>query len=209
MPIVTLSHEIGAGGPEIGQELAQRLGLHYVDQELISEAALRYGVQEEKLSSLDEAKPSFFERFDTETRRYITVLQTALYEFAEKDRVVLMGRSGQWLLRGYPARFPGASDGTLRSQGQAPRQEALGPDGRAHEPAGGARYGPPGRCGEDRAYALPVRGGRAGSCPLRSGDQHGEALDRRRRGAHRWRAPAPRHGHHASEPATRHGSGAR
>jgi cytidylate kinase len=102
MPIVTLSHEIGAGGPEIGQNLAERLGLHYVDQELISEAALRYGLQEEKLSSLDESKPSLLERFDAETRGYITVLQTALYEFAEKDRVVLMGRSGQWLLRGIP-----------------------------------------------------------------------------------------------------------
>ena len=102
MSIVTLSHEIGAGGPEIGKLLAERLGLHYVDQELISEAALRYGLQEEKLSSLDESKPSFLERFDAETRRYITVLQTALYEFAEKDRVVLMGRSGQWLLRGIP-----------------------------------------------------------------------------------------------------------
>ena len=102
MPIVTLSHEIGAGGPEIGQKLAERLGLHYVDQELISEAALRYGLLEEKLSSLDESKPSLFERFDAETRRYLTVLQTALYEFAEKDRVVLMGRSGPWLLRGIP-----------------------------------------------------------------------------------------------------------
>ena len=28
MPIVTLSHEIGAGGPEIGKNLAERLGLH-------------------------------------------------------------------------------------------------------------------------------------------------------------------------------------
>ncbi len=102
MPIVTLSHEIGAGGPEIGQKLAERLSLHYVDQELISQAVLRYGLLEEKLSSLDESKPSLFERFDTETRRYLTVLQTALYEFAEKDRVVLMGRAGQWLLRGIP-----------------------------------------------------------------------------------------------------------
>ena len=34
MSIVTLSHEIGAGGPEIGQKLAERLGLHCVDQEL-------------------------------------------------------------------------------------------------------------------------------------------------------------------------------
>jgi len=105
MPIVTLSHEIGAGGPEIGQKLAERLSLHYVDQELISQAALRYGLREEKLSSLDESKPSLFERFDTETRRYLTVLQTVLYEFAEQDRVVLMGRAGQWLLRGIPHVF--------------------------------------------------------------------------------------------------------
>jgi cytidylate kinase len=102
MSILTVSHEIGAGGPEIGQKVADQLGWHYVDQELISDAALRYGVLEEKLSSLDESKPSLFERFDAETRRYITVLQTAVFEFAEQDRVVLMGRAGQWLLRGLP-----------------------------------------------------------------------------------------------------------
>ena len=102
MAIVTISHEMGAGGPEIGTALAEALGYHYVDQELLSEAAHRYGLLEEKLSHLEEAKPSLFERFDTETRRYITVIQTALYEFAEHDNVVLMGRGGQWLLRGIP-----------------------------------------------------------------------------------------------------------
>jgi len=102
MAIVTISHEIGAGGPEIGQQLADRLGSRYVDHELISNAATRYGLLEEKLSHLDESKPSLFERFDAETRRYITVIQTALYDFAEQDNVVLMGRGGQWLLRGIP-----------------------------------------------------------------------------------------------------------
>jgi len=102
MAIVTISHEIGAGGPEIGQQLAERLGCRYVDHELISNAATRYGLLEEKLSHLDESKPSLFERFDAETRRYITVIQTALYDFAEQDNVVLMGRGGQWLLRGIP-----------------------------------------------------------------------------------------------------------
>jgi cytidylate kinase len=102
MAIVTISHEIGAGGPEIGQLLAERLGYRYVDHELISNAATRYGLLEEKLSHLDESKPSLFERFDAETRRYITVIQTALYDFSERDNVVLMGRGGQWLLRGIP-----------------------------------------------------------------------------------------------------------
>jgi cytidylate kinase len=102
MAIVTLSHEIGAGGPEIGQLLAERLGCRYVDHELISNVAERYGLPEEKLAHLDESKPSLFERFDVETRRYITILQTTLYDFAEQDNVVLMGRGGQWLLRGIP-----------------------------------------------------------------------------------------------------------
>ena len=102
MSIITISHEMGAGGPEIGQQVAERLGYKYVDHELISETAHRYGLLEEKLEHLDETKPSLFERFDAETRRYITAMQTALYEFADKDRVVLMGRGGQWLLRGIP-----------------------------------------------------------------------------------------------------------
>ena len=102
MSIVALSYEIGSGGPEIGQKVAERLGLHCVDQEIISEAALRYGLLEEKLSGLDESKPSLFERFDAETHRYTAALQTALYDFAEQDRVVLIRRAGQWLLRGVP-----------------------------------------------------------------------------------------------------------
>jgi cytidylate kinase len=102
MSIITISHELGAGGPDLGQMLAAQLGYRYVEQELIADAARRYGLLEEKLSHLDEAKPSLFERFDAETRRYITVIQTALYEFAEHDNVILMGRGGQWLLRGVP-----------------------------------------------------------------------------------------------------------
>jgi cytidylate kinase len=100
--IITISHQLGAGGPEIGMALAQRLGYRYVDQELIQDAVRRYGLVEEKASHLDESKPSLFERFDAETRHYITILQTTLLEFAEADNVILMGRGGQWLLRGIP-----------------------------------------------------------------------------------------------------------
>jgi cytidylate kinase len=102
MAILTISHQMGAGGPEVGMAVAQRLGYRYVDQELLQDAVRRYGLAEEKLSHLDESKPSLFERFDAETRHYITILQTTLLEFAEVDNVVLMGRGGQWLLRGIP-----------------------------------------------------------------------------------------------------------
>lgn len=102
MAIITISHKLGAGGPEIGMAVAERLGFRYVDQEMIIEAARRYGVGEERLTQLDESKPSLFERFDAETRLYLTVLQTALYDVAEGDHVVIMGRGGQYLLRGIP-----------------------------------------------------------------------------------------------------------
>jgi cytidylate kinase len=102
MAILTVSFQMGAGGPEVGMAVAQRLGYRYVDQELLQDAVRRYGLAEEKLSHLDESKPSLFERFDAETRHYITILQTTLLEFAEVDNVVLMGRGGQWLLRGIP-----------------------------------------------------------------------------------------------------------
>lgn len=102
MAIIVISHQMGAGGPEIGMTLAQRLGYRYVNQELLLDAARRYGLAEERLSHLDESKPTLFERFDTETRQHITVLQTTLLEFAELDNAVLMRGGGQWLLRGVP-----------------------------------------------------------------------------------------------------------
>ena len=100
MAIIVVSHQMGAGGPEVGRALAQRLGYHYVDQELLLDAVRRYGLAEEKLSHLDESKPTLFERFDTETRHHITVLQATLLELAELDNAVFMRGGGQWLLRG-------------------------------------------------------------------------------------------------------------
>src|SRR5260370_36879319 len=100
--MLVISHQMGAGGPEIGMALGQRLGYRYVNQELLLDAARRYGLAEERLSHLDESKPTLFERFDTETRHHITVLQTTLLEFAEQDNCVLMRGGGQWLLPGGP-----------------------------------------------------------------------------------------------------------
>lgn len=102
MAIIVISTQMGAGGPEIGMALAQKLGYRYVDRELLLDAVRRYGLAEEKLSHLDESKPTIFERFDTETRHHITVLQTTLLELAELDDAIFLRGGGQWLLRGIP-----------------------------------------------------------------------------------------------------------
>jgi cytidylate kinase len=102
MAIIVLSHQMGAGGPEIGMALGQKCSYRYVDQELLQDAGRRYGLAEDRLSQLDESKPTIFERFDAETRHHITVLQTTLLELAELDNAVFMRGGGQWLLRGVP-----------------------------------------------------------------------------------------------------------
>src|SRR5262245_47021774 len=102
MAIIVVSHQMGAGGPEIGMSLAQRLGYRYVNQGLLLDAARRYRLAGDKLSHSSESSPTLFERSATETRHHITVLQTTCLEFAEDDNCVLMRGGGQWLLRGVP-----------------------------------------------------------------------------------------------------------
>ena len=102
MAILTISHEMGSGGAEIGMALATRLGYTYVDNEELLGRAQRYGLAEERLARLVEDRPSWVERFDAETRRCILALQAVLYEFAQADNAVLIGGGGQWLLRGVP-----------------------------------------------------------------------------------------------------------
>src|SRR5437870_12826335 len=94
--IITISHQTRTGGPEIGMALAKRLGYRYVDQDLISDAARRYGLLEEKLSYLDESKPSPLERFHVARRRYITVIRRALPAFADAGCIVQMWSRGRW-----------------------------------------------------------------------------------------------------------------
>jgi len=102
MAILTISHEMGSGGAEIGMAVATRLGYTYVDNEELLGRAQRYGLAEERLARLVEDRPSWVERFDAETRRCILALQAVLYEFAQADNVVMIGGGGQWLLRGVP-----------------------------------------------------------------------------------------------------------
>jgi len=102
MAILTISHEMGSGGAEIGMAVATRLGYTYVDTEELLARAQRYGLGEERLARLVEDRPSWVERFDAETRRCILALQAVLYEFAQADNVVMIGGGGQWLLRGVP-----------------------------------------------------------------------------------------------------------
>jgi cytidylate kinase len=56
MPIVTISSQFGAEGPAVGSRLAQRLGVEYVDKDIIHRIALDLQVDQEKVAEFDEGR---------------------------------------------------------------------------------------------------------------------------------------------------------
>jgi hypothetical protein len=55
--VVALSRTLGAGGEELGAELARELGFEYVDSEIISQAAERAGVSTDVVAQTEARKP--------------------------------------------------------------------------------------------------------------------------------------------------------
>ena len=62
MPVVTVSGNLGSGAREVAQAVAVRLGLDYVDQEIMVEAARRLGVSVSAVESHDERPSRLGER---------------------------------------------------------------------------------------------------------------------------------------------------
>ena len=54
--IVTISHATGAGGDNIGRSVADRLGFRYVDEEIITLAAQKYGLDAELVADAERRK---------------------------------------------------------------------------------------------------------------------------------------------------------
>ncbi|GAB4267762.1 cytidylate kinase-like family protein [Deferrisoma sp.] len=63
MPVITISNQFGAGGPEIGRELAKRLGIDYLDKEIIHRVALEVNVPDEDVEEFEEEHHSKFKSF--------------------------------------------------------------------------------------------------------------------------------------------------
>ena len=58
--IITIGREFGSGGHEIGQKLADRLGIPLYDNRLVSMAAEELGVKTEDAERVDESSLNTF-----------------------------------------------------------------------------------------------------------------------------------------------------
>ncbi|MDW7711588.1 MAG: cytidylate kinase-like family protein [Deferrisomatales bacterium] len=63
MPVITISNQFGAGGPEVARELAKRLDIDYLDKEIIHRIALEINVPEEDVAEFEAEYHSKFKSF--------------------------------------------------------------------------------------------------------------------------------------------------
>ncbi len=105
--VLTLSRELGAGDQGFAPPLAERLGLHVCDREMLEQQAIRLGVPEAELEKIDEQPAGIFQRFRPGSiyQRYFQALEQLTRELAERGEVLLVGRGGCWFLRDHPTAF--------------------------------------------------------------------------------------------------------
>lgn len=106
MAILTVSREFGSGGREIGRTVAQSLDYAYVDKDTILQyikgAGGKWG---EWGKELDEHCPTVWEKYDRSFKVFAALIESAVLEQALQDRVVIMGRGGNYVLKDFPHVF--------------------------------------------------------------------------------------------------------
>lgn len=63
MPVITISSQFGAGGPEVGRELAKQLDIDFLDKEIIHRVALEVNVSDEEVAEFEAEHHSKFKSF--------------------------------------------------------------------------------------------------------------------------------------------------
>ena len=103
MAILTISREFGSGGREIGQAVAEILNYEYINKERLIGDIRAAGKEWEKYGKdLDEHCPTMWEKYDWSFRGFTALLQSLILNYALNNKVVIMGRGGNFLLKDIP-----------------------------------------------------------------------------------------------------------
>ena len=138
MGIVTISASYGAGGPEVGPAVAERLGLVFHDRAIPARVAGRLGVSQDDAEANDERVVRGLWRLmaslgampdpvggvvpvigEPDERAYRQQTERVLREIADGAGGVVLGRAGAMVLRGRPdalhVRLDGPPEARLRT----------------------------------------------------------------------------------------------
>ena len=115
--VVTIGRQMGSGGRELGQLLAQRLGVEFYDKRLLMDAAKKSGLLPEFFEQNDERTPNRLTGglglgmsfFGGTTLSGCTIDDTvyraqseAIRELGETKSCVIVGRTADYILRNHP-----------------------------------------------------------------------------------------------------------
>ena len=123
MAVITISHQIGSCGREIGQKVAQKMGYPYVDREIVQGVAARLGVTEDEASDHDEKADSLISQIigslgytslggptilNEEMAAQVgtdSYLDTAKYHKATQQVIETVSAQGNVVIAGHGAKF--------------------------------------------------------------------------------------------------------
>ncbi len=106
MAIVAVSRGTFAGGTELAECVAARLGYQCLSrEELVKKAAQEYGAPEYGLTAALDNKPGFLEGLSPRRVHYIAFVRATLVKKIRQDNVVYHGQVGHLLLQGLPNVF--------------------------------------------------------------------------------------------------------
>lgn len=118
MPVITISRMFGSGGSEVAERVAETLGWHLFDNEMIDAVAERSGLTRREVSEQDERVPSMVERLaaalslgspeimppvpseviESTEERIVNVTRRVIEEAVQQGPAVFVGRGAQCLL---------------------------------------------------------------------------------------------------------------
>lgn len=109
--VITINRMYGSNGRIIGRALAQKLGIGFYDQELISMASQKKDIPIEELRKVDETRASIWRypvetEFQMDPQYHFYPMNNVLFEvqseiirsLAEKEDCVIVGRCANYLL---------------------------------------------------------------------------------------------------------------
>lgn len=120
MAVITISRQFAAGGSDVAQLLAERLGWTVVDHEFVEAVAARTELSPEKVEEREERVPSLIDRLAralafstpesllaagdraalalTQEERLVKITERVIAEAAERRDVILVGRGSKEFL---------------------------------------------------------------------------------------------------------------
>lgn len=102
MAVITVSRQLGSQGCDIADAVAQQLGYRKVWRRLINEAARRARTPGMALDLLDDLGLFGLKPSSSEERAYLDAVRELVEEYARAGNVLIVGRGGQMVLRGWP-----------------------------------------------------------------------------------------------------------